>query len=209
MPKFTNIISRQNLGPTLKISSRLCNNNNKTLICSTFSAKLKEYKFNGKSSKISYGAFASHKNARIFKFDIRILDYLQRSSMLSYKIRFEIPATVTNHDMAVAKQLLLLETNLATKLEQLEYDDSVCVYNPLHYALKLHSDFINKFANISPKTVLFLGMNPGCYYNRVNNLNYHILSKIYQCPLSRALGNGTNRYTYRVTGCPNKFLMTR
>mgnify|MGYP001244195102 FL=1 len=77
------------------------------------------------------------------------------------KIWFEIPATITNHDMAVAKQLLRLEANLATKLEELEYDDSVFVYNPLDYALEVHSNFINRFANVSPKTVLFLGMNPG------------------------------------------------
>lgn len=63
--------------------------------------------------------------------------------------------------MAVAKQLLRLEANLATKLEELEYDDSVFVYNPLDYALEVHSNFVNRFANVSPKTVLFLGMNPG------------------------------------------------
>ena len=61
----------------------------------------------------------------------------------------------------VSKQLLLIENTLARKLEQMEYDESIIVYNPLDYALQLHSDFVVKYANESPKSILFLGMNPG------------------------------------------------
>ena len=79
---------------------------------------------------------------------------------------FEFPANSQSIVMAcnettVARTFLELEKKLAKKLEEIKYDDGVIVYNPLHYAIEPHTDFVNKYANQSPKRLLFLGMNPG------------------------------------------------
>ena len=63
--------------------------------------------------------------------------------------------------MAVAKTFLELEQKLAKKLEEIAFDDSVIVYNPLDYAIETHTDFVYKYANQKPKRLMFLGMNPG------------------------------------------------
>ena len=54
------------------------------------------------------------------------------------------------------------ETRLANQLFQLNYPDIVeYIYNPLSYAISPHTDFVEKYANSTPKPVMFLGMNPG------------------------------------------------
>ena len=62
----------------------------------------------------------------------------------------------------IGQTLLDHEIRLAKELQQLNYTDPVnYVYNPIDYAIETHSDYIAKYANDSPKQVMFLGMNPG------------------------------------------------
>ena len=54
------------------------------------------------------------------------------------------------------------ETRLAHQLLRLNYPEIVeYIYNPLSYAISPHTDFVEKYANSTPKPVMFLGMNPG------------------------------------------------
>ena len=58
---------------------------------------------------------------------------------------------------------MLLEQNLAKRLEALEIDKNEKVsnvYNPIAYAEETHLAFLKKFMN-GKKKILFLGMNPG------------------------------------------------
>ena len=60
-----------------------------------------------------------------------------------------------------SKQMLKIEHDLCDKLNGLKFAEPVCyVYNPLVYANKPHTSFINKFCK-GEKKILFLGLNPG------------------------------------------------
>ena len=62
-----------------------------------------------------------------------------------------------------ATGLLEIEQNLAMKLASLKYGGKVAyVYNPLEYAANPHRLYVEKYCT-GPKTVLFVGMNPGPY----------------------------------------------
>ena len=62
----------------------------------------------------------------------------------------------------VGQSLIEIEVQLANELLQLDFSDPVeYVYNPIEYAIETHTDYIEKYANESPKSVMFLGMNPG------------------------------------------------
>ena len=62
----------------------------------------------------------------------------------------------------VGQSLIEIEIQLANELLQLDFSDPVeYVYNPIEYAIETHTDYIEKYANESPKSVMFLGMNPG------------------------------------------------
>lgn len=60
-----------------------------------------------------------------------------------------------------SKSLLLAAQELSKELSQLRFEDPVAyTYNPLQYAWKPHSAYLERFAN-TQKKVVFLGMNPG------------------------------------------------
>lgn len=62
----------------------------------------------------------------------------------------------------VGKTLLNIEVQLAHRLMSIDFPEKVkYVYNPLEYAINPHSKFVEQYANTGPKSVLFLGMNPG------------------------------------------------
>ena len=62
----------------------------------------------------------------------------------------------------VGKTFIELETNLANRLMEIPYPHDIdTIYNPLDYAIKPHTYFVEKYANEAPKDILFLGMNPG------------------------------------------------
>jgi len=65
-------------------------------------------------------------------------------------------------NVGVGNQLIALEERLANELLLLELPQSVAyVYNPISYAVTTHTDYISRYANSTPKRVMFLGMNPG------------------------------------------------
>ena len=62
----------------------------------------------------------------------------------------------------VGNKLIDLETRLASNLRLLQYPENVeYIYNPMSYAISTHKQYVIKYANESPKQILFLGMNPG------------------------------------------------
>ena len=75
-------------------------------------------------------------------------------------MNYEVIIVMTMSGFAGTK-LIDIEVRLANELLKLEYPDAKYVYNPLSYAIKPHSEFIEKYCNESPKKILFLGMNPG------------------------------------------------
>ena len=62
----------------------------------------------------------------------------------------------------IGQTFLDYEMKLANELQLLNFPEPVnYVYNPIDYASETHTDFISKYANDSPKQIMFLGMNPG------------------------------------------------
>jgi single-strand selective monofunctional uracil DNA glycosylase len=63
--------------------------------------------------------------------------------------------------MSLSTQVLDAADQLRKSLRGLKFSEPVThVYNPLEYAWKAHSTFVNRYGD-SKKRVLFLGMNPG------------------------------------------------
>ncbi len=59
------------------------------------------------------------------------------------------------------EQLIEASKTLTLEVNKLKFSGKVNhVYNPLNYAVKPHTDYLNKYAS-GKKKVLFLGMNPG------------------------------------------------
>lgn len=62
---------------------------------------------------------------------------------------------------SIASRLLGIEATMCGELKALEFGPPIThIYNPLHYAAKTHSDYVNRYGN-SVKKILFVGMNPG------------------------------------------------
>jgi single-strand selective monofunctional uracil DNA glycosylase len=63
--------------------------------------------------------------------------------------------------MGSSSLLVEIARELADEVSPLRFAPPVThVYNPLHYAWKSHSQYLEKYGS-APKEVLFLGMNPG------------------------------------------------
>jgi len=65
------------------------------------------------------------------------------------------------HQEDISDKLLRIEISQSTMLCSMSYPSPVSfVYNPIDYAFDVHRTFVKRFC-ASPKTILFLGMNPG------------------------------------------------
>lgn len=62
------------------------------------------------------------------------------------------------------QRLYDIECRLNAELKKINFHSQniAAVYNPLEYAANLHCDFLRKYLD-GPKSVLFIGMNPGPY----------------------------------------------
>lgn len=72
--------------------------------------------------------------------------------------------TVTSHffEMPFWQRMNDIECRLSVELKNINFHSQnvAAVYNPLEYAAELHCDYLQKYLD-GPKTVLFVGMNPG------------------------------------------------
>jgi len=60
-----------------------------------------------------------------------------------------------------SKRLIDLAKHLSVQLKAIDFSSvAFCVYDPLQYAIKPHSEYLTKFVQ-GPVRVLYLGMNPG------------------------------------------------
>lgn len=62
------------------------------------------------------------------------------------------------------QKLYGIECRLSAELKKIPFQSSTisAVYNPIEYASDLHCAYLKKYLN-APKSVLFIGMNPGPY----------------------------------------------
>ena len=60
------------------------------------------------------------------------------------------------------KRMYQIECRLSAELSLINFKDAkvAAVYNPIEYASEIHCAFLEKYLH-GPKTVLFIGMNPG------------------------------------------------
>lgn len=68
------------------------------------------------------------------------------------------------NDSEFWQKLYDIECRLSIELKGIQFLSSniSAVYNPIEYAADLHCAYLRKFLN-TPKSVLFIGMNPGPY----------------------------------------------
>lgn len=70
-------------------------------------------------------------------------------------------STSTDSKSSIAEKFLKLEIDLNESLKEIQFVSPVAyVYRPLDYALKPHEVFTKRYC-LSPKKILFVGMNPG------------------------------------------------
>lgn len=84
--------------------------------------------------------------------------YLQCQPTDSNNLIASLPSTLL---LDIPSKLLAIEYNLSKQIEHITFDTPVeYVYNPIDYALSVHSNFLHKYCHTTKK-ILFLGMNPG------------------------------------------------
>lgn len=63
--------------------------------------------------------------------------------------------------MTRTEQLIIAAKKMSKEVSELRFPEEIThIYNPLEYAWKAHSAYIEKYA-ATPKKIIFLGMNPG------------------------------------------------
>lgn len=84
----------------------------------------------------------------------------------SHEIAAESGVAITSQhfQMPFWQRLYNIECRLSAELKTINFHSKniAAVYNPLEYAANLHCDFLQKYLD-GPKSVLFIGMNPGPY----------------------------------------------
>lgn len=75
-----------------------------------------------------------------------------------------VAITSQHFQMPYWQRLYQIECRLSAELKTIDFHSKniAAVYNPIEYAANLHCDFLQKYLN-GPKSVLFVGMNPGPY----------------------------------------------
>lgn len=74
------------------------------------------------------------------------------------------PFFTNDNQMKFWQKLYGIECRLSAELKKISFQSATisAVYNPIEYASDLHCAYLKKYLN-APKSVLFIGMNPGPY----------------------------------------------
>lgn len=72
--------------------------------------------------------------------------------------------TIDDNQTAFWQKFYGIECRLSAALQKIPFQSSTisAVYNPIEYASDLHCAYLKRYLN-APKSVLFIGMNPGPY----------------------------------------------
>lgn len=81
--------------------------------------------------------------------------------------------TSQHFQMPFWQRLYTIECRLSAQLRTMNFHSKnvAAVYNPIEYAADLHCDFLRKYLD-GPKSVLFIGMNPGPYGMVQTSVNF-------------------------------------
>lgn len=76
----------------------------------------------------------------------------------------DVAITSQHFQMPFWQRLYDIECRLSAELRKINFHskDIAAVYNPIEYAADMHCDYMRKYLD-GPKSVLFVGMNPGPY----------------------------------------------